>query len=567
MTDVKQSIFDIAEISRSMGVRNAIVSPGSRSAPLTLAFVRHPGITCRAVVDERSAAFVALGIARQTQSPVAVICTSGTAALNLASAVAEAFFQQIPLLVLTADRPPEWIAQNDGQTVFQRNLYGDNCRGYFELPVDYDHPDAKWQIRRTLSDAINCATDSVPGPVHVNVPLREPLYPGTPFTYSQGIRTITAASSERRLPDSEWDQLLDIWNSCDQKLIVAGLQAPDAGLNRRIEACLGKADVVLLGDVVSNCKQDPEIYHYDAILHSGSEALLKSLKPDLLLTFGGPVVSKSLKQFLRKYTPEYHWHLQFESKSIDPFQSLTTILPVSPDYFFESLATELMAPFPVRKYRGKWLRAQRFASDLVRAFLDQAEMSEILAMAEVLDVIQPESVLHLGNSAIVRLASFVGQRQAEGLTVYSNRGTNGIDGTLSSAVGAALSTSRLTTVILGDLSFFYDRNALWQAELPPNLRIIVFNNHGGGIFRVLDGSKEMPELESFFEVSHSLSAKNTALDHGVKYSTCDSIEALREELPGFFDTGKGPGLLEVQFDRAGNAETFLNFKALLREIS
>ena len=183
MTEFKQSILNIAEICSQKNISDIIISPGSRSAPLTLAFLRHPKLTCRTIVDERSAAFIALGLAQQTERPVGLVCTSGTAGLNYGPAVAEAYYQQIPLLVFTADRPPEWIDQNDGQTIHQGEMYGKHCCGYFELPVDDTHPDAKWHSERIISEAINKSLWPIPGPVHVNVPLREPLYPKSDFEY------------------------------------------------------------------------------------------------------------------------------------------------------------------------------------------------------------------------------------------------------------------------------------------------------------------------------------------------------------------------------------------------
>ncbi len=187
-------------------------------------------------------------------------------------------------------------------------------------------------------------------------------------------------------------------------------------------------------------------------------------------------------------------------------------------------------------------------------------------MHSVLKTLPPESQLQLGNSSIVRLASFVGITQTSSVRVNSNRGTSGIDGTLSTAVGAALGTTKITTLILGDLAFFYDRNGLWNNYLPPNLRVIIFNNYGGGIFRILDGSSDLPELEQHFEVGHNLSAKNTAKDHGLNYLFCDSTESLEETLPDFFSVQAGPAILEVGFDKHTNAEAFFKFKSSMKEL-
>ena len=210
-------------------ISDIIISPGSRSAPLTLAFLRHPKLKCRTIVDERSAAFIALGLAQQTKKPVGLVCTSGTAGLNYGPAVAEASYQKIPLLIFTADRPPEWIDQNDGQTIDQREMYGKRCRGYFELPVDDTHPDANWYCERITSEAINKSLWPTPGPVQVNVPLREPLYPKSDFKYQSDAKIISHLPAQNVLLKNTWNEIASVWAESNKILIVAGIQSPNSG--------------------------------------------------------------------------------------------------------------------------------------------------------------------------------------------------------------------------------------------------------------------------------------------------------------------------------------------------
>lgn len=567
MTKFKQSVVNIPEICAQKGVRNVIISPGSRSAPLTLAFLRHPEITCRTMVDERSAAFVALGLAQQLEAPVALICTSGTAALNYAPAVAEAFYQQIPLLVLTADRPPEWIGQNDGQTIVQQQLFAPHCRGAFELPVDDSHSDARWHAERIVSEAINRTQWPVPGPVHINVPLREPLYPTQELTYETGVKTISLAQPQALLAEATWQALLSEWSETRKKLIVAGLGRPNENLNRTLAALQKDGDCILIADVASNCHNCHPVQHADMILGTSAENLQRDLMPDLLVTFGGAVVSKNLKLLLRKYKPRRHWQLQLDSACVDTFQSLTHILPVTPESFFEALQKKVSdARTQDNEYVSRWQEMANRAQQTLDAFLGHAPHCELLAMAAVLSQLPPESCLQLGNSSIVRFASLVSLAATKGLCVNSNRGTSGIDGTVSTAVGAALATDSITTLITGDLAFFYDRNALWHRYVPPNLRIVVFNNGGGGIFRILDGSSTLPELAPHFEVEHELRAENVARDHGLLYRYCDSAETFVGALPEFFAPGNRAALLEVSFDKKVSADAFMEFRSMMREI-
>lgn len=567
MTKFKQSVVNIPEICAQKGVRNVIISPGSRSAPLTLAFLRHPGITCRTIVDERSAAFVALGLAQQIEAPVALICTSGTAALNYAPAVAEAFYQQIPLLVLTADRPPEWIGQNDGQTIVQQQLFAPHCRAALELPVDDSHSDARWHSERIVSEAINRTQWPVPGPVHINVPLREPLYPAQELTYETDVKTISLVQPQAFLAVATWQALLSEWTETRKKLIVAGLARPNESLNKTLATLQKGGDCVLIADVVSNCHNCHPVQHADMILGTSAESLQCDLMPDLLVTFGGAVVSKNLKLLLRKYKPRRHWQVQLDSACVDTFQSLTHILPVTPEYFFDTLQKRVPdGRAQDHEYFSRWQEMANRAQRTLDAFLGHAPHCELLTMAAVLTQLPPESCLQLGNSSIVRLANLVSLAATKGLSVNSNRGTSGIDGTVSTAVGAALATDSITTLITGDLAFFYDRNALWNRYVPPNLRVVVFNNGGGGIFRILDGSSTLPELAPHFEVEHELRAKNVARDHGLQYRYCDSAEALVGALPEFFAPGNRAALLEVGFDKKVNADAFMKFRSMMREI-
>lgn len=569
MTEYKQSIVNIAEICARKDVHNFFISPGSRSAPLTLAFLRHPKLICRTVVDERSAAFIALGLAQQIQKTVGLVCTSGTAALNYAPAVVEAFYQEIPLIIFTSDRPPEWIDQNDGQTMHQQNLYGKHCRASFELPVDASHPDAKWHIERILSEAINRTLWPVAGPVHINVPLREPLYPQSQFRYQKDVQLVSLSAPEHDLPKQTWTELLKIWIESHKTLIVAGLHKPNAKVSKSLSTLHKKHPV--LCDVTSNLHHVQSLHHYDMILGTENSETRKKLAPNLLITFGGPVVSKNLKLFLRKFKPEAHWQIQPSGSIADTFQSVSRILPVTTEYFFATLSElltkeQLQPTAEALEYKRSWINKETTAQNALEIFLREAPHCELKAMALVLKSLPQDSLLQLGNSAIVRLANLVGLAETSSIQINSNRGVCGIDGTLSTAVGAALATEKITALVLGDLAFFYDRNGLWHNHVPANLRIIIFNNYGGGIFRVLEGSRDLPELTQHFEAEHQLSAENTAKDHGLNYFTCDSIASLEQILPDFFDIKNQAAVLEVKFDKLVNAEAFLKFKSMMEEI-
>lgn len=518
------------------------------------------------MVDERAAAFVGLGLAQQTGMPTALICTSGTAALNYAPAVAEAYYQQIPLLVLTADRPPEWIGQNDNQTIEQHHIYGPHCRAAYDLPVDCTHPDARWHVERIVSEAINRTLWPVAGPVHVNVPLREPLYPSAPLVYDKKRSIITQTRVEPGLPEAAWKELMPAWQSAKRRLVVVGLHSPDSELSRSLKQ-LRKQGAVVLADIASNFQAAQSAPHFDIILASAYTEFLRRLQPDLLVSFGGPLVSKNLKRFLRESKPAEHWGLQLNPEVVDTFQSLTRTVPVRPGYFFTEMVRRGKGSVARsdQTYISEWQTGQAKAEQLVRAFLQETGFAELSAMSTVLANLPPDSHLQLGNSAIIRLAQLISLAERPDIRVNANRGTSGIDGTVSTAVGAALATDKVTTLLVGDLAFFYDRNGLWQKGLPSNLRIIVFNNGGGGIFRFLDGSRAQPELDDYFEVAQTRTAKLTAKDHGLSYFVCGSTTELEKILPDFFAGEKSPAILEIEFDKHANANALLKFQSIMRE--
>ncbi|WP_114782435.1 2-succinyl-5-enolpyruvyl-6-hydroxy-3-cyclohexene-1-carboxylic-acid synthase [Botryobacter ruber] len=561
-----QPVVNIAEICARKGVENVVLSPGSRCAPITIAFARHPKLNVRTVSDERAAAFIGLGMALTTGKPTVLVCTSGTAALNYAPAVAEAYFQQVPLLVLTADRPPEWIDQLDGQTIRQQQVYGQHVKNSYTFPVDLSHKDAVWHTERMVSEALNETMAFPAGPVHINVPLREPFYPapGEELKFDAGVKVIEEVQNlfaPAPQQAAAWQQEL---KSFSRILLVAGQDNYDAELLQSLEAFTAASGSVLVGDVISNMHRLPgAIRHQDAILACPDEEKMHSLQPDLLLTFGKSVISKSLKLYLRKYNPKVHWHIQPAGAVADTFQCLTRIIRCAPSQFFNVIASGSTSAPATTAFAAAWAGFEEKAASFLQAYTAEAEYSELTVLARVLQQLPQPGNLHLANSMAVRYANILALPPQQQVEVYANRGTSGIDGSTSTAVGCALSSSAITTLLTGDLAFFYDRNGLWHNYLPHNLRIVLLNNHAGGIFRLIDGPKQQPELEPFFETHQALNAENTARDFGLNYTSCRSLEELEQVLPGFFSVEAGPGILEIFTESPANAAAFAQYKAAL----
>jgi len=497
-----QPIFDIAAICSAKGIKDAIVCPGSRCAPLTISFARYPAINTRTISDERSAGFIALGIAQQTKRTVVLICTSGTAAYNFAPAVAEAYYQRIPLLILTADRPVEWIGQWDGQTISQQKIYGDHVLKSYQLPQEYDHKDSRWAIYRTINEAVNLTQGDIPGPVHINVPLREPLYPAKDETFSSsyGIHITDRVSGKHVLAPKTLQQLSGQIDQSKRVLVVGGQGALNVNLITALNAFAAAGDIAVVGDVISNLHPMPKVIkHADAFLPALDESTRGSLLPDLLITIGQSVISKNLKMFLRSQKP-IHWHVdEAADEIIDPFQSLTTQIRQNPEDLFTALAKIVSQSLQRKQYVQRWSDIDQKASQATKDFFNTETSGELSLVSHVMRNIPDHTSLHLANSMAVRYANFCGLGDnKKGVQVYSNRGTSGIDGCTSTVVGHVLSSESIHTLITGDVAFFYDRNAFWNNYNKQNLRVVILNNHGGAIFGIIDGPGTTPEADEYF---------------------------------------------------------------------
>jgi len=567
-----QPIYDIAELCSQKGVTNAVLCPGSRCAPLTLAFARHASIQTRTFSDERSAAFVALGMARQSGTPSILVCTSGTAAYNFSPAVAEAFFSNIPLIVFTADRPAEWIAQQDGQTIHQTDLFGRHVKKAYQLPQEYEHADSQWAVNRIVNEAINLARQEPQGPVQINAPFREPFYPGKGETieFSSSVRVMDEHQQDYALTTSQQQAIAEAWPTYHNILIVAGQCSADAQLVEALNAFFARHNIPIVGDIISNLHAvEKLVRRADVFLGQASAEVKRTLQPDLLITFGQSVISKNLKLFLRNAPPKAHWHIQPAGVAADTFQTITQIFQATPASFFEYLATvERTETFENQKqnnYSKFWEVEERRTLRTLTAFFPQKTVGELEVVHEVIRNLPPTATLHLANSMSVRYANYIGLAAAQkGVTVVANRGTSGIDGCTSTAVGHALASDALNILITGDLAFFYDRNAFWHNYPLPNLRVLLLNNHGGIIFSMIDGPGSLPEAEEFFVTRQKLNAKKLCEEFNIDYLRLDNKRKVKNLLKDFFETDGKTRIMELESDSALNKVLFENLKQKIK---
>ena len=573
MTSRFQSIYDIAALCAKKGLTQAVLCPGSRCAPLTLAFTRHPDIECRTISDERSAAFIALGITQQLKEPAILLCTSGTASYNFSPGVAEAFFSKTPLIIFTADRPTEWVNQQDGQTIYQSELFGKHVKRSYHLPQEYEHADNTWAINRMVNEAINISKQEPRGPVHINVPFREPLYPSATdeFAFGNAIRIVEEIPSHFELGDSQTGILKQAWPSYHHVLLVAGQLEADQLLIQSIKDFINAYNVPIVGDIIANLHPlEKVVSHVDLFLGQCPDVVLQTLKPDLLITIGHSTISKNLKLFLRKYSPSEHWHIQPAGDVPDTFQHMTTVIRSTPASFLNFLSS---IPNPQafenqrqNNYNKLWEVEERRALRALEEHVRSKDFGELELVHDIIENLPPNSNLHLANSMSVRYANFIGLKAAQhAVQVFANRGTSGIDGCTSTAVGHTLTSNNLNVLITGDMAFFYDRNAFWHNYPIPNLRVLLLNNHGGIIFKMIDGPGETPEADEYFITKQRLTAKNLCEEFGMDYLKLDNKRKVKNLIRDFFDVDGKPKVIEFESDLSLNKTLLDSLKLKIRK--
>ncbi|WP_284462011.1 2-succinyl-5-enolpyruvyl-6-hydroxy-3-cyclohexene-1-carboxylic-acid synthase [Chryseobacterium sp.] len=531
----KRSIQILAHLLQQYGIADIVISPGSRNAPLAIHFSEVDSFNCYSIVDERSAAFVAMGMAKSEKKPVAITCTSGSAVVNYYPAVTEAFYQNIPLLVLTADRPTDFVDIFDGQTIRQKDVFHQHSYGDFQLLED-SKENAEDINFDTIKKAIELCFEKQ-GPVHINIPLEEPLYELVselpPFpTVEKTIR-----HKEYEVPSN----LIAEWHTSQRIMILVGTRDYSPELENQLTQLVKNHSVVVLSEANSNLYHEKFFRHIDRYIFNFTEEDYKIYAPDLLITVGQNVVSKKVKQFLRSARPKQHWHLD-EVWQPDTYFSLTEKVEVKPEVFFSKLLKFInLEPRP---YFNLWdvLRDKKDAKH--QQFLNTVEFSDFYFFNKASQTVPENYNIHFANSSAIRYAQLFdfGKRK-----MYCNRGTSGIDGSTSTAMGFAIKNANPTLLITGDLSFFYDINGLWNQYIPPFVRIIIFNNGEGNIFKIIPGpgNANPNTLDEFIATKHRKNAEHLAKHFGFSYIRVEDDLTLDRVLENFFKPDLLPKILEV----------------------
>ncbi|GGF00924.1 2-succinyl-5-enolpyruvyl-6-hydroxy-3-cyclohexene-1-carboxylate synthase [Chishuiella changwenlii] len=550
----KLNVQLIAELLLALGIDHIVLSPGSRNGALTMQFANDKRFKTYSVIDERSAGFVALGMAQQIQKPVVVCCTSGSATANYYPAITEAFFQNIPIIVLSADRPENLVDNFDGQTIRQQNLFEKHSVHNVQLSESEETDDLTRNMLLTKYALMDCINKSAP--IHINMPFSEPLYE---FVTTPAIEIDNLTVDEKEYQEFDVIDFMKRWNSSTRKMVLVGLHYPNEEFNQFISKLAEDDSVVILTEVTSNIHHPRFFNKIDQVIFPYSEEELESLKPEILLTIGQNVVSKKIKKFLRDHQPTQHWHLD-EYWQPDTFQVLTDKIETKPEIFLEQFL-----PFVNPKesdYYTKWNTIREANHIKHKEYVNMIPFSDLKVFNSIIKNYPDNWQIQYGNSTVIRYALLFDHTVKN--PVFCNRGTSGIDGSTSTAIGACIASKQDTLVVTGDISFLYDSNALWNVNMPKNFRIILINNGGGNIFKFIPGPSDTDVVEEYFVTQHHHTAEHLAKMFDFEYQVVSNLSDLEDSYSHFYAESDRPKILEIDTRNAANDSILRSYFSSLK---
>lgn len=561
------------------GLQAVCVSPGSRSTPLALAFYNHPDITLHLLLDERSAGFFALGLALAGGQPVALLCTSGTAGANYFPAIIEAKMSEVPLLVLTTDRPPELRHSGANQTIDQVKMFGDQVLWSVDMALpQHDAPSVAWRnLRRTAVRALATADGLRKGPVHLNFPFRKPLEPADPLNWgtpdASSARPLLSITHGKLSPTAEQvAACAEFFAGRPRGLIIAGPGCPGEDFATRLVELGALTGFPILADPLSGLRFGPHTAGralicgaYENYLHHAPLAM----QPQVILRFGAMPVSKRLGDFLARCDSAVQLHVRESGVWADEAHVVDQFLQVDAAAFCQELAASLKMNRDAA-WLEQWRTWESKAQQIVAGFV-RAQPFDGAYVAAILETLPPGARLLAGNSLPVRHVDQFGAVSGTPLPIVANRGASGIDGNISTGMGLAAASAQPVVILVGDITFYHDSNGLLAAKALGlnNVTIVLLNNNGGGIFQRLPISRFEPPFQELFQTPHNLDFSFFAQAYGFDYQLADGLDQFREALTRGIAT-PGPAIVEVQTDAkvdlALRRELEMQIEAALQEI-
>lgn len=558
-------VIAFVEQLKDSGVDEVVISPGSRSTPLALVMAEHPHIKTYINIDERSAGFFALGLAKKKRKPVALLCTSGTAAANYFPSIIEAHYARVPLLVITADRPHELREVGAPQAINQIHLYGNYVKWFMDAPLPEDRQETIQNVKMIVSRGVFEATKKPYGPVHLNMPFRAPLVPDlkalTPLQ-KQETKSIYQQSSNAVLSEEMFEQIANRLKSVKKGLIICG-ELYEEGFASSVLSLAETLQFPILADPLSQLRfghhsKEMIIENYDTILKD--EHIYDFLQPELIIRFGAMPVSKSLSLFLQKHTHLEQLVVDHGGGWRDPSLFAKHHLYCSEKVFCDEIFSHLNKQ--KHETDGTWFHQWNKANLIVQSFVgdvigEREGLFEGRLYIELQKLLPQECNVVIGNSMPIRDVDTFFQSSDKKLHLYANRGANGIDGVVSTALGISATSNLPTYLIIGDLSFYHDLNGLLAAKMHDlNITILLVNNNGGGIFSFLPQSSEKKHFETLFGTPTNLNFEYAAKMYDLQY---EKIEAWDELHKHFMSEDSGIRILEIVTNRHNRVEIHRNF--------
>jgi 2-succinyl-5-enolpyruvyl-6-hydroxy-3-cyclohexene-1-carboxylate synthase len=564
-TTSKIGVQILLEALLQFGIEDLVFSPGSRNAPLVIGLVGSGKFRSVCIHDERSAAFFAMGMALVSRKPVPVLCTSGSALLNYAPAIAEAYYQRIPFIAISADRPLEWIDQGDGQTIRQNGVFSNFIDYQVSFPSEAKSEAMQLEYNKAIQKALHF---SFRGPVHINIPFEEPLYHKVPYEALNLPKLSRTQTAENKILDNT-EHLAQTWLKHEKRMIIVGQQTPNHGLESALSFFVKDPNTIVLSENTSNLELEGIVPCIDRLLAAFSPDN-EEFKPTCLMILGDAVISKKIKTFLRKSNLQLVWKVGEDFPEMKTYERLDQSFVMPSNFFLTKLVAALKTQTLQNdaKFGILWRNTYQKTAMRHTRFLEKTAHSDLKVMASILDKIPSSSVLHLGNSSVARYAQLFDVKKQ--LEVHCNRGTSGIDGSVSTALGAAAKQiDKMHTLVVGDVSFFYDSNALWNNYLTENARIILIHNGGGGIFEIIPGPDQSEFRDDFFVAKHHFSAEHICQAFDIEYIQASTTETVESALFHFYQDSKNrrPKLLEVFTPADENALILKKYFAAMDDLS
>lgn len=560
MFSSKKNVLQLLSLLKAFNISKFVVSPGSRHIPIVISMEQDKFFKLYSVVDERSASFFAIGLIQESREPVGIICTSGTASANYCSAISEAFYQELPLLVITADRQPSLLDQHEDQMIHQSTMYKNVAKFMVNLPVVNDEND-EWYNNRLINQALLELNHHGCGPVQINIPVPEHIdaFSSTELPVQRKINLY-----DLELQGSSWKQIAD--ELTDKKVIlVCGEGYPlSEDEQYALDAFVSKFDCIVLSDKMSNCHHPYAVENAFPVLQAMSRGDVRDCTPDVILSIRANYsFNPEFKGFVKRCdgTNIQNWYISSSGKITDPFHKLTKVFEMNEFVFLRKVADAKETPVAIHEYADIW--------KVISESIEQPNVpySHVFTISKFIPALPKNSVLHLANSNSVRIAQLY--HIDSSIEIHCNRGTDGIDGCMSTTIGFAAATEKPVFLMIGDLTFFYDMNALWNRQLGKNVRIILNNNSGGAIMHMPNRPDfAMKLLPDCISAAHHTSAKGWAVDRGFTYLSAHNEAEVEEGVKVLTDMNvEGPILLEVFTDMLEDTKIFKGYYATIHRVT